>query len=119
MLEARRPKLAGSVAALLLLWGVVTASAGAYFPFCIAFEGGRTPRGHFSRVVRSTFGGNLLCWSFEHAPESALTRALVRYYGEEAAHMHLYCSFFSMKRTDMLARLRNTRARGVEKPAGK
>lgn len=115
VLTRRRRAGVAALAAVLMLWGIVTAAAGAYFPFCLAFEGGRTPRGHFSRVVRSTFGGNLLCWSYEHAPESALTRGLIRYYGEAAAYPHLYASFFSMKRPDMLARL----TKSIEKPAAK
>lgn len=119
VLGARRKRAAGAAAGVLLLWGVVTGVTGAYFPFCLAFEGNRTPPGHFSRVVRSTFGGNLLCRSFEHDPGSALTRALVRYYGAEAAYPHLHHSFFSMKRTDLLARLNDIRGRHVEKAAGK
>ena len=117
VLAAKRRRAAGVLASALLLWGVATAAAGAYFPFCVAFEGVHSPRGHFTRSVRSTFGGNLLCWSFEHMPESALTRKLVGHYGAEAAYLHLYHSFFSMKRPDMLARLTGIRAASVEKPS--
>jgi hypothetical protein len=98
----RKARIAlGAVAALLLVWGVVTSAVGAYFPFCYAFEGDRTPVGHFSRSVRSTFGGNLLNWSYEHYPESALTGALVRHYGERAALMHLFWSFVNMGKLDL------------------
>lgn len=119
VLEAPRPRVAGALAALLVSWGVVTAAAGAYFPFCLAFEGYRTPPGHFSRTIRSTFGGNVLCWSFEHAPDSILTRKLIECYGEAAAYPHLFYSFFSMKRVDMLARLAAIRGASVEKPGSK
>ena len=90
----------GALAALLLLWGVVTSTVGAYFPFCYAYEGHHAPPGHFSRTVRSTFGGNLLCWSYEHYPESALTKALVRHYGERPALEHLFWSFDNMRRLE-------------------
>ena len=93
VLTARRKRAKvclGALSAVLILWGVVTSVVGAYFPFCFAFEGFRTPSGHFSRSVRSTFGGNLLCWSFEHYPDSALTRRLIRHYGERPALEHLF-----------------------------
>ena len=109
----------GLLALVLILWGVVTSLAGAYNPFCFAYEGYRTPPGHFSRSVRSTFGGNLLCWSYEHFPDSSLTRALRRHYGERASWEHLHWSFFSMKNIDMLARLRRERGIAVEKAGGK
>ena len=104
ILEARR-KWLDAIAAVLILCGVVTAWVGAYSPFCLAYEGYRTPPGHFSQSVRSTFGGNLLCWSYEKLPGSALTRGLVRHYGRRAAFLHLHYSFFSMKRIDLLKRL--------------
>ena len=91
----------GAVSAVLILWGVVTSAAGAYFPFCCSYEGFRTPPRHFSRSVRSSFGGNLLCWSYEHYPESALTKALFRHYGERAAQEHIFWSFVNMHYLDM------------------
>ena len=91
----------GAVSAVLLVWGVVTSAVGAYFPFCCSYEGFRTPPRHFSRSVRSSFGGNLLCWSYEHYPESALTRALFRHYGERAAREHIFWSFVNMHYLDM------------------
>ena len=109
----------GALALVLISWGVVTSLAGAYSPFCFAYEGYRTPPGHFSRSVRSTFGGNVLCWSYEHFPDSFLTRSLRRYYGARASWEHLHWSFFSMKRVDMLARLERERADAVEKAGGK
>lgn len=91
----------GALAAVLILWGLVTSFVGAYFPFCCSFEGFRTPPRHFARSVRSSFGGNLLCWSYEHCSESALTRALIRHYGEKAALEHLFWSFVNMRYLDM------------------
>ena len=114
VLEARSKSL-NAVAALLILWGVAGAWAGAYSPFCLAYEGPRTPPRHFSRSVRSTFGGNLLCWSYEKLPDSALTRGLIRHYGRSAAFLHLYHSYFSMKRIDMLKKLDAEIAPAVEK----
>ena len=90
----------GALSAVLIVWGVVTSAVGAYFPFCFANEGVRTPPGHFSRSVRSTFGGNLLCWSYEHYPESALTCSLIRHYGETPALKHLFWSFVNMRCLD-------------------
>ena len=114
VLESRR-KYLNIVAALLILCGVGAAWAGAYSPFCLAFEGPRTPPGHFSRSVRSTFGGNLLCWSYEKYPGSKLTRGLIRHYGRGAAFLHLYYSYFSMKRIDMLEKLDRDLVPSVEK----
>lgn len=91
----------GVLSEVLIFWGVVTSTVGAYFPFCCSYEGFRTPPRHFSRSVRSSFGGNLLCWSYEHHPESALTRSLFRHYGETAAREHIFWSFVNMGYLDM------------------
>ena len=114
VLEARC-KWLSAVAALLILCGVATSWIGTYSPFCVSFEGYRTPQGHFSRVVRSSFGGNLLCWSYEKAPDSELTRRLIRHYGREAAFLHLRASYFSLKRIDMLGKLREDIVASVAK----
>ncbi|MBQ6352737.1 MAG: hypothetical protein IJJ28_05680, partial [Lentisphaeria bacterium] len=119
VLESPRRRWCGALAALLILWGVVTSLAGAYNPFCFAFEGYRTPPGHFSRSVRSTFGGNVLCWSYAHFPASRWTRTLRRYYGERASWEHLHWSFVSMKDIPRLARLRGELESAVEKAADK
>lgn len=58
----------------LLLAGVVFAAAGAYSPFCTAYEGRRTPPSSPNCVIRNPFLGNLLCWSYAVAPEGKLTR---------------------------------------------
>ena len=93
--------------AVLLLWGGVTALVGAYAPFCVAFEGYRSPAGHFTRVVRSSFGGNLLCAGFEYAPDSVLTKNLIRHYGKAAAYRFLYESYFNLKRPDLIRKTLN------------
>ena len=85
---------------MLLCWGAVTSYIGAYFPFCCSYEGFRTPKGHFSQYVRSSFGGNLLCWSYDRDPGSPLTRALFRRYGERPALEHLFWSYVNMHRLD-------------------
>ena len=41
-----KSRAAGAAAAVLLLWGAVAALPGAYAPFCLAFEGFRSPPGH-------------------------------------------------------------------------
>ena len=93
--------------AVLLLWGLVSALVGAYAPFCVAFEGYRSPAGHFTRVVRSSFGGNLLCASFEYAPDSVLTEKLIRHYGKATAYRFLYESYFNLKRPDLIRQTLN------------
>jgi len=98
-------KIQKSLAVLLIAAGMITGLAGSYNPFCIAFEGYRSPPGHFTRTIRSTFLGNLLCYSWETAPESALTRYLIDYYGPKAAVTHLYYSAFHTKKIDLLPRL--------------
>ena len=103
----------GAVSAVLLVWGVVTSFVGAHFPFCCSYEGFRTPPKHFSQSVRSSFGGNLLCWSYEHYPDSALTRTLFRHYGEKAALEHLFWSFVNMGYLDKGEILRHYASRGI------
>jgi hypothetical protein len=90
---------------ILLLWGMATAAAGAYAPFCVAFEGSRSPEGHFTRTVRSSFAGNLLCAGFEYAPDSRLTQALIRHYGKSCAYRFLYESYFNLKRPDLIRKV--------------
>ena len=94
-----------SAAALLIPAGVVTGVVGAYAPFCVAFEGYRSPPGHFTRTIRSTFCGNLLCVCYDYAPRSAVTRGMIRHYGWRNAYPFLHHSFFSLKRLDLLQRI--------------
>ena len=98
--DRKRRIALGALAAVLVCWGAVASYVGAYFPFCCSYEGFRTPKGHFTQSVRSSFGGNLLCWSYDRDPDSALTRALVRHYGERPALEHLFWSFVNMHRLD-------------------
>ena len=93
------------LAATLLLWGMASATAGAYAPFCVAFEGYRSPEGHFTRTVRSSFAGNLLCAGFEYAPDSLLTETLIRHYGKACAYRFLYESYFNIKRPDLIRKV--------------
>ena len=118
VLESRR-KWLSAVAALLILCGVATSWIGTYAPFCVSFEGPNTPPGHFSRIVRSSFGGNLLCFCYEKMPGSALTRGLIRYYGGVAAYLHLRASYFSLKRIDMLDKLNKDDVSFIEKTPSK
>ena len=104
VLEMEKRKFVIPLTALLILWGVVTGLAGAYFPFCIGNEGSRSPQGHFTRNF-SSFGGNLLCWSYENFPESQLTARLLNRYGEPDCVLYMYWSFFHRKKMDMLARM--------------
>ena len=90
--------------AILILWGVITALAGAYFPFNPGNEGERTPPGHFTNYF-SSFGGNLLCWSYERYPSGTLTRSLIERYGVPNSVLYMYWSYFHQKKTAMLARL--------------
>lgn len=105
VLEMPPVKWKAPLLALLLIWGAVTGLAGAYFPFCIGNEGERSPQGHFTRNF-SSFGGNLLCWSYEYFPNSTLTRELLVRYGVPESVTYMYWSFFHQKKVDMLQRLR-------------
>lgn len=102
-------------ATVLILWGTAGAFAGAYAPFCVAFEGYRSPEGHFTRTVRSSFGGNLLCASFEYAPDSWLTEKLIQHYGKAHAYRFLYESYFNIKRPDLIRRTLEYAGRTYEK----
>ena len=93
------------LAGFLLLWGVAASLVGAYAPFCLSFEGYRSPENHVTRIIRSSFAGNLLTWSYESAPDSALTRALRRHYGQEVSRRYLMSSFLMLKKVDALGRI--------------
>ena len=93
------------LAGVLLLWGVAASLVGAYAPFCLSFEGYRSPEHHVTRFIRSSFAGNLLTWSYETAPDSALTRALRRHYGREVSRRYLTASFLMLKKVDALGRI--------------
>ena len=93
------------LAGIFLLWGVAASLVGAYAPFCLGFEGCRSPEHHVTRAIRSSFAGNLLTWSYEMAPDSALTRALRRHYGREVSRRYLMTSFLTLKKVDALGRI--------------
>ena len=100
-----KSRAACAAAVLLLLWGAVAALPGAYAPFCLAFEGHRSPPGHVTRAIRSSFMGNLLSWSYETAPEGVLTRVLRAHYGREVSRRYLQASFLMLKKVDALSRI--------------
>lgn len=97
-LNKKKLVLAGILAAI----GVFTAAVGSYIPFCVAYEGPNSPPGHFTCQIQSTFWGNLFNWSFEVAPDSALTRAFIRHYGEKASWPFLYHSAFNRKDLELI-----------------
>lgn len=90
---------------ILLLWGAVTALVGAYSPFCIANEGGRTPEHHFSNSIRSPFWGNLLLMNFERDPEGKYTQLMIDSFGLENAYLHIFHSGIHMRRPELVAQL--------------
>ena len=105
LLEIKLTKNVTAVTAALLIWGAATGLAGAYFPFNVGNEGERSPKGHFTRNF-SSFGGNLLCWSYEYMPNSSLTRHLINRYGLPDSLLYMYWSYFHQKKVDMLARMK-------------
>lgn len=104
VLELPDRKWKAPVVAVLIFWGVVTGLAGAYHPFSIGNEGERSPEGHFSRNF-SSFGGNLLCWSYEYFPQSSLTQRLFDRYGLSDCIQYLYWSYFHQKKIEQLQKM--------------
>ena len=104
VLESRNAKLT-CCAVILGVIGIIPAYIGAYEPMCVAFEGYRSPEGHFTRTIRSTFMSNLLAWSYETAPASALTTALIRHYGEKDAFLCLRAQYIITKHISALEKL--------------
>lgn len=100
-LNRRRLLLAGGLAAV----GVAAALVGSYMPFCVSYEAMRSPQGHFTRKIQSTFAGNLLSWSFETNPDSMLTRALFQRYGAENCWRFLHASASNRKDPEFLRRV--------------
>lgn len=76
--------------ALLLAVGIITASVGTFSPYCVAYEAYRTPKGHFTETIQSTFSGNLLALLYLHAPESRLFAAMTGYYGKDAVQKYIF-----------------------------
>jgi hypothetical protein len=85
--------------------GIIPAYIGAYEPMCVAFEGHRSPAGHFTRTIRSTFMSNLLAWSYESYPDSALTSALIERYGKKDSFRCLQAQYVITKHIDALKKL--------------
>lgn len=104
VLELPDRKWKAPVVAVLIFWGIVTGVAGAYHPFSIGNEGERSPEGHFSRNF-SSFGGNLLCWSYEYFPQSSLTQRLFARYGLSDCIQYLYWSYFHQKKIEQLQKM--------------
>lgn len=96
-------------AAALGVAGIVTAFVGAYEPMCVAFEGFRSPQGHFTRSLRSTFMSNLLAWSYENDPDSFLTDKLIKYYGTADSFRYLRAQYVITKHIASLEKLVNDR----------
>lgn len=92
-------------AVLLGAAGIVCAFTGAYEPMCVAFEGNRTPQGHFARNLRSTFMSNLFAWSYETYPDSCLTEKLMEYYGKRDSFLYLRAQYVITKHFQSLEKL--------------
>ena len=92
-------------AVFCIFCGVIASLAGAYAPFGLAFEGYRSPPGHVTRTIRSSFTGNLLSWSYENAPEGSLTSLLRRHYGMAVSRRYLLSSYLMLKKIEPLARI--------------
>ncbi len=80
---------------VLLVWSFAVALIGTYTPWPSSHE--RSPSALWADLqVRNSIGGNLLAFSYEHAPDSAFTQFLIhRVYGEEAAVSYLFLSYFN------------------------
>lgn len=101
----QKNKMIWSLAIFLILCGVISSLVGAYAPFGLAFEGLRTPPGHVTRTIRSSFTGNLLSWSYENAPDSFLTRTLRNYYGQELTKKYLFSSYLMQKKVNLMGKI--------------
>lgn len=83
---------------ILMLWGAVTAFAGAYEPFCAIHEGYRSKPGNVVHKVRNSFTANLLSRSFRSNPEGPLAQfMLYRFYGERLGLPYLALSYENAK----------------------
>ena len=116
VLESRNKKLL-LFSAVLGLAGIVPAYIGAYEPMCVAFEGHRSPPGHFTRTIRSTFMSNLLAWSYESDQDSALTAALIEHYGKRDSFRCLQAQYVITKHINALKKLSEDRRFHLTKQA--
>ncbi|MGE4563391.1 MAG: hypothetical protein AB7F32_00845, partial [Victivallaceae bacterium] len=94
-----------AVLIVFMLVGLATAMAGSYAPFCVIYEGVRSPPGSVTYEVRNSFAANLLAWSYENDPEGVLSRCLIRHYGEAQAKRYLFEAYSNLKNIDMLRKL--------------
>ena len=101
----KKSKCLWGAAILFMLLGIIAALPGAYAPFCLAFEGHRSPEQHVTRKIRSSFMGNLLSWSYENDPDSFLTRKLRAHYGKETSRRYLFSSYLMLKKIEPMARI--------------
>lgn len=104
VLDSRSKKLT-VCAALLGCIGIFTSFVGAYEPLCVTFEGHRSPIGHFTRNLRSTFMSNLFAWSYENDPDSVLTCALIDRYGKRDSFLYLRAQYVITKHISTLEKL--------------
>jgi hypothetical protein len=101
----KKGRMIRSLAVCLILWGAAASLVGAYAPFGLAFEGHRSPPGHITRVIRSSFTGNLLAWSYENDPDSLLTRSLRNFYGKEVTKKYLFSFYLMQKKVDLMGKI--------------
>ncbi len=86
-------------------WGMVTALIGTYDPWTPGYEGSLTEY-PVDFKVRSALPANLLAWSYEYAPDSALCRFLIEdFYGPETALPYLYEAYTSTGKTALRERV--------------
>lgn len=81
-------------------WGVVVSQLGAYNPWCISYEPHIT--GERYAKFKNSFLGNFFCWSFEHYPDSFVTRFQIESYGERASAVFLMDSYVNTKNIEMM-----------------
>ena len=101
----KKSKILWSFAVILILCGAAASAVGAYAPFGLAFEGFRSPPGHVTRTIRSSFTGNLLSWSYENDPDSFLTRTLRNHYGKELTKKYLFSSYLMQKKVTLMGKI--------------
>ena len=79
----------------MLAAGIITGAVGTFAPYTVAYEGAKTPDGHFTGKIQSTFCGNLMSIIYRCAPESKIFHAMRNYYGAKAADDYLLWSFIN------------------------
>jgi hypothetical protein len=108
LLVHRTGRLELAFAAALCV-GLLTSVVGAYNPWPVVYEGASTAEGAVEDDIRNPFFANLLCMSFELAPKSALTAALIdRIYGAKRSRKYLLLAYDSVRRPDLIERVRQT-----------